>query len=147
MRIPPLYLFEFPVDAKGKGSEDWSNCFQSTCCQEVYATLGCIMLHRVSTAAGVLVENLRKIDLQDLPSFLYASKRCLSISFHGIFFLVLERFCSSSLELSSSLLGSGLLSLNPPSSLLVDSSLPCCVTAWYQQLCHAGAWLEGRRRK
>ena len=104
------------------------NCFQSTCCQKVYATLGRIMFQRVRMAGRVLPGNLRKIHSQGLPSFLYASKRYSSTSSYGIFFLVLECFCSSSLEQpSSSLLGSGSLSLKPPSLLLLASSLPRCV--------------------
>jgi hypothetical protein len=71
---------------------------------------------------------LLKIHSQDLPSFMYASKRCSSMSSHEIFFLVLERFCSSSLEQpSSSLLRSGSLWLKPPLSSLLASPLPRCV--------------------
>ena len=46
------------------------------------------MFQRVRTAGRVLPGNLRKIQLQDLPSFLYASKRCSSMGSHGIFILV-----------------------------------------------------------
>jgi hypothetical protein len=84
------FLFSFPVDAKGKGSEEWLNCFQSTCCQKIYATLGRIMFHCVRTTAGVLVGNFWKIQLQDLSSFLYASKRCSSRGFYGTFNLAPE---------------------------------------------------------
>jgi hypothetical protein len=38
--------------------------------EEAYLTLACTTVQRVRTAAGVLVGNLRKIHLQDLPSFL-----------------------------------------------------------------------------
>ncbi len=85
---------------------------------EVYSTQYRIMFQRVRTAGRVLVGNFWKIYFQGLPCFLYASKRCLSNSSYGIFFLVLERSCSSSLEHpSSSLLGPGSLSLRPLSSL------------------------------
>jgi hypothetical protein len=100
-----------PVDTKGQVGPEVKLILSTW--EESYSTLGRIMFHRVRTAAGVLVENFWKIHLQGLPSFLYASKRCSSMSSHGIFFLVLERFCSSLLEqLSSSLLGSGSLCLN-----------------------------------
>jgi hypothetical protein len=81
------------------------------------------MFQRVRIAGRVLPGNLPKIQSQDLPSFLYASKRCSSKSDHGIFILVLERLCfSASLDHpSSSLLDSKSLSLRPPSSLLIDS--------------------------
>ena len=83
------------------------------------------MFQRVRTAGRVLPGNLRKIQLQGLSSFLYASKRCSSMGSHGIFFLMLERPCSSSLEHpSSSPLGTWLLSLKPLSSSLLASSLP-----------------------
>ena len=130
------FLFSFPVDAKGKGSEEWLNCFQSTRCQKVYATLGRIMFHRVRTAAGVLVGNFWKIQLQDLSSFLYANKRCSSMAPHGVFFLVLERFCSSSLEQPSS-------SLKPLSSSLLAGSLPRCVTFLVSTVLPCWSMVEG----
>jgi hypothetical protein len=66
-----------------------------------------------------------KIQSQGLPSFLYASKRCLSRGFHGTFILVSEWPSSSSLEHpSSSLPRSGSLSLKHLSSFsLLDGSL------------------------
>jgi len=60
-----------------------------------YSPLSRIMFQRVHTAAEVLSENLRKIHVQDLSSFLYASKRCSSRSSHRLFFLVFERPCSA----------------------------------------------------
>jgi len=98
--------------------------------QEAYSSLGRSMFQRVRTAGGVLFENCWKIQLQRLSSFLYASKRCSSMGSHGIFFLVLERPCSSLLEHpSSSLLESGSLSLKPPSRSLLEGSLPRGATA------------------
>lgn len=109
---------------RDKGSEESLNRFLSTCRQEVYSTLGRIMFQRVRTAGRVLPGNLPKIHSQDLPSFLYASKRCSSRSDHRLCLLVVERPCSASLKHpSSSLLDSGSLSLKPPSSLLFENSL------------------------
>src|ERR1700684_63166 len=72
----------------------------------------------------LLPGNLQKIHCQDLPSF-HASKRCSSRASHGIFIFEPERPNSPSLEHpSSSLLRSGLLSLKPLSSSLLDGSLP-----------------------
>jgi hypothetical protein len=83
------------------------------------------MFQRVRIAGRVLPGNLPKIHSQDLPSFLYASKRCSSRSDHRLCLLVLERPFSSSLENpSSSLLRSGSLSVRPPSSSMLDGSLP-----------------------
>jgi hypothetical protein len=82
------------------------------------------MFQRVRTAGRVLPGNLRKIHSQDLPSFLYASKRCSSRYGHRLCLLVLERPCSPSLEHpSSSLLDSESLSLKPLSSSLLECSL------------------------
>jgi len=99
------------------------------CLPEAYSPLGRTMFQHIYIAGRVLPGNLWKIQSQGLPSFLYASKHCLSRSNHGIFFLVLESFCSSSLEQpSSSLLGLEPLSLKPLSSSLLAGSLPRCVT-------------------
>jgi hypothetical protein len=82
------------------------------------------MFQRVRIAGPVLPENLPKIQSQDLPSFLYAIKRCSSRSDHRLCLLVLECPCSTSLKHpSSSLLDSGSLSLKPPSSSLLGGSL------------------------
>lgn len=84
------------------------------------------MFQRVRTAGRLLPGNLPKIHSQDLPSLLYASKPCSSRFDHRLCLLVCERLCSSSLEHPSpSLLGSGLLSLKPPSSSLLDGLPPC----------------------
>ncbi len=78
------------------------------------------------TAAEVLSENLQKIQLQDLTSFLYVNKSCWSSSDHQLCFFVLEHPQSFSFKhLSSALLESELLSLKSLSSLLLDSSLTC----------------------
>ena len=83
------------------------------------------MFKRVRTTAGVLPGNFLKIHFQGLPSFFHASKHCSSRASHGIFTLVPERPSPPSLEHpSSSLLRSGSLSLKPPSSSLLDGSLP-----------------------
>jgi len=79
------------------------------------------MFQRVRIAGRVLLGNLPKIHSQDLPSFLYTSKRCSSRSDHRLCLVVLEHFCSSSLKQPSSL-------LKPLSSSLLADSLPCCVT-------------------
>jgi hypothetical protein len=60
-----------------------------------------------TTVAGVLPRNLLKIQSQDLPSVLYASKRCSSTASHGIFILVLKPYLSSPEHRSSSLLRLG----------------------------------------
>jgi hypothetical protein len=95
--------------------------------EEAYSSLGRIMFQRVRVRTAVLPGNLPKIHTQDLPSFLDASKRCSSKSGHRLCLLVLEQFCSASLEHpSSSLLTSGSLSLKSFSSLsLLAGSLPC----------------------
>jgi len=64
------------------------------------------MFQRVRTAAGVLPGNLPKIQSQDLSAFLYASKRCSSMSDHQLCLLVLEHPSSSLLD--SELLIAGL---------------------------------------
>jgi hypothetical protein len=56
------------------------------------------MIQHVRAAAGALVGNLWKIQFQDWSSFLCASKHYSSMASYGIFFFVLERSCSSSLE-------------------------------------------------
>ena len=82
------------------------------------------MFQCVRTAGRVLPGNLPKIQSQDLPSFLYASKRCSSKPDHRLCLLVLERPWSASLEHpSSSLLGSGSLLLESLSSSLLDGSI------------------------
>lgn len=109
---------------RDKGSEVLLNRFPSTCRQEVYLTLGCIMFQCVCTAGRVLPGNLPKIHSQDLPSFLYASKHCSSRSDHRLCLLVVQRICSASLKHSSlSLLDSGSLSLKPSLSSLFENSL------------------------
>jgi len=93
--------------------------------EEAYLPLGRTMFQRIRIAGRVLPGNLRKIHSQDLPSFLYATKRCSSRSDHRLCLHVLERLCSSSLEHPSSpLLRSGSLSLKSLSSLLLDGLLP-----------------------
>ncbi|KAL5347667.1 hypothetical protein ACLOAV_007076 [Pseudogymnoascus australis] len=67
-------------------------------CDDTYFTFGCIVLQRVRTAPAVLPGNLLKIHSQDLPSFLYANKRCLSSGDHSLYFLLFERPTLSSLE-------------------------------------------------
>jgi hypothetical protein len=121
------------------------NCFQSTCCHKVYASLGRIMFQRVRMAGRVLPGNFLKIHSQDLFSFLYASKRCSSRSDHRLCLLVLEWLCSSSLEqLSSSLLGSGLsLSLKLLSLLLLAGSLPPCATVSVSTALPCWSMVEG----
>jgi hypothetical protein len=92
-------------------------------CEKAYSPLACTMFKRVRTAGWLLLGNCRKIHFHNLPSFLYASKRCSSTGSHGIFILMLEP-CFFLLEhTSSSLLRSGSLSLKPLSSSLLDGSL------------------------
>jgi hypothetical protein len=100
----------------------------------------------VRIAGSVLVGIFWKIHFQGLPSSFHTRKRCSSSSSHGIFFLVFERSCSSSLEQpSSSLLGSGSQSLKLASSLIAAElsrdvttrpALPC--RTWVRV-----AWLLG----
>jgi len=80
------------------------------------------MFQRVRIAALVLPGNLPKIHSQDLPSFLYASKRCSSRSDRRLRLFVLERPCSASLESPLSLLKSGSLLHESSLSLLLDGS-------------------------
>jgi hypothetical protein len=78
-----------------------------------------IMVQRVRIAGSVLDGNFLKIHFQGFPSSLYTRKRCSSISAHGTFFLALEPSCSSSIQHpSSSVLGSGSLSLSLSQSLI-----------------------------
>src|ERR1700743_1739113 len=78
--------------------------------EESYSPRGRTIFQRVRIAGRVLPGNLSKIHSQDLPSFLYASKRCSSRSDHRLCLLVLECPCSASLKHpSSSLLDSGSL--------------------------------------
>jgi hypothetical protein len=80
------------------------------------------MVQRVRIAGSILVGNFLKIHFQDLPPSFHTRKRCSSISSHGTFFFVLERCCSTSLQYpSSSLLGSGSLSLRLSSSLIAPA--------------------------
>ena len=93
----------------------WSSSL--TCCpahprEEAYLTLRYTMV--VRTPAAVLPKNL--------PSFLYASKRCSSKSDHQLCLLTLERHCSASLESPLSPLNSGSPSLESSSSSLLDGS-------------------------
>ena len=81
------------------------------------------------TAGQVLPGSLPKIHSQDLPSFLYASKRCSSKSDHRLCLLVLERPCSASLESPLSLLKSGSPSLESSSSSPLDGSTSACTEA------------------
>ena len=82
------------------------------------------MFQRVQIVGRVLPGNLPKIQSQDLPSFLYASKCCSSRSDHQLCLLVLEcPYLALFKHPSLSLLDSGLLLLKPPSSSLLDSSL------------------------
>jgi hypothetical protein len=95
------------------------------------------MFQRVRIAGRVLPGNLPKIHSQDLPSFLYASKRCSSRSDHRLCLLVLERPCSVK-HPSSSLRDSGSLSLNPPSSSLLDAPSFAMQEPRHQRLCPPG---------
>jgi hypothetical protein len=63
------------------------------------------------------------VQLQGLPSFLYATKRCSSWCDHRLCLLVLERPCSASLESPLSLLKSGSPSLESLLSSLLDGSI------------------------
>ena len=81
--------------------------------EEAYSPLGRTVFQRVRVAGRYLPAGLRKIQLQGLLSFLYASKRCSSRPDHRLCLLVRERPCSSSFEHpSSSLLRLRSLSLN-----------------------------------
>jgi hypothetical protein len=93
--------------------------------EEAYPPLRCTIVQRVRTVGGVRPGNFLKIHSHDLPSFLYASKRCSSRGSHGTFILVPDRPSLSSLEHPSpSLPRSESLSLNPlSSSSLLDGSL------------------------
>ena len=80
------------------------------------------MVRRVRITARVRVRNFKKIQAQDLPSFLYANQRFSPCGNHALCFLVLEHPTISLEYLSSSLLRS--LSLMQPSSSL--DRLPTC---------------------
>jgi len=77
------------------------------------------MFQRVRTAAGVLLWNLPKIQSQNLSVFLYASKRCSSMSDHRLCLLVLE-YPSSSLLDSESLIAGLLLRCKSPGTNCSD---------------------------
>jgi hypothetical protein len=64
---------------------DHSRC-QVRLREEIYSTLGRTMFQRVRIAGRVLPGSLLKIQHQDLPSFLYASKRCSTRSDHRLCF-------------------------------------------------------------
>jgi hypothetical protein len=117
------------------------------CLTEAYSPLVRTMFQRVRIAGRVLPGNLRKIQSQGLPSFLYASKRCSSRPDHRLCLLVLEWLWSSSLEHSSSsaLLRSGSLSLKPSlldGSLLRDTrALASTALPSWVRVCVALTWL------
>src|SRR5450432_2981750 len=91
--------------------------------EEVYSALARTICQRVRTAPGVPPRNLLKIQLQDMPSSLYASKAYLCSGNCALCFVVLERPCSSSVnDPSSLLLRLGSLSPKTPLSSLYDSS-------------------------
>jgi hypothetical protein len=84
------------------------------------------MFQRIRIAGRVLPGNLWKIHSQDLPSFLYTSKRCSSRSNYRLCLLVLERPYSPLLEHPlTSLLDSESLLLKLLSLLLLDCLLLC----------------------
>jgi hypothetical protein len=76
-----------------------------------------------------------------LRSFLYASKRCSPLAPYRVFFLVLARFCSPSLET---------IVIVASTTVIVAACLWAPSLAvwqfWYHRLCHAGLGLQARRR-
>jgi len=113
----PLQILD-PAEAKEQARTQCLSCRLSTCWSLLASRPDHVPAHQV------LPGNLPKIHSQDLPSFLYASKRYSSRPNHRPCLLVLERPCSASLEhLSSSLLDSESLSLKLSLSLLLNNLL------------------------
>jgi hypothetical protein len=132
----PLRIFDL-ADAKGQVGTQSLNCWLSTCAS------GQDHVPAHASCGRVLPRNLPKIHSQNLPSFLYASKRCSSRSDHRLCLLVLECSCLSLLEhLPSSLLRSGWLSLKPPSSSLLDGLLPCDTRATASTALPCWGWIQ-----
>jgi hypothetical protein len=86
-----LVRFSFTVDAKGKGSEEELNCFQSRCCQKSLCNFGLYHVPARSYCSLSSAWELLEDPLPRLVSFLYAGKRRPSRSDHWLCLLVLER--------------------------------------------------------
>jgi len=94
--------------------------------EEAFLPLFLIMLGRWRKAGKVLLPlNLQKIYFQDLPSFLYASKRYSSIRSYWLFTPVLKPYSSSLKHPLSSLLRLRSLLLKLLLLSLLDSLLLC----------------------